>query len=71
MGIKTMKPPSNKIYGLGSVNGIDLQQRAEDLYLKDGLWNSLPKEERERLENNDRFRKDQSEENRQIRGTSN
>ena len=103
---------SNKIFGLGTQHGINLVERAEALYRKDGLWNNMTEEELAIYENKEyieardelkqdptnkklvenllqalqkskknleyvrnkdyeRLRKNQSEENRQTRGTSN
>ena len=42
---------SNSIYGFRSTNGVDIRKVVEALYRKDGVWDSLPKEERENLEN--------------------
>ena len=36
---------------LGTENNIDLRKIVENLYRQDGVWDSLSKEERERLEN--------------------
>ena len=34
---------------------VDLRKVVEELYAKDGVWDSLPQEEREKLENKERI----------------